>query len=174
MGFYISHIIKDNLIDSYIDKLISITKSKQIPNFVSDNPNDFLEAENADVDVINRRIKNGFKELIATTKEPVITESWLQYYEPTEGRGHNAHNHNRWQFNEERPNMYSGGYYLSDGEPIKDHPYSGVFAFHVRGEKHFVRPKAGMLLIWPHDIVHSVEPFYGKKHRAVINFNIQV
>ena len=55
------------------------------------NPNDFLEAENADVDVINRRIKNGFKELIATTKEPIITESWLQYYEPTEGRGHNAH-----------------------------------------------------------------------------------
>ena len=28
-----------------------------------------------------------------------------------------------------KPNMYSGGYYLSDGEPIKDHPYSGVFAF---------------------------------------------
>jgi hypothetical protein len=138
------------------------------------NPNDFLEAENSDVDIINRRIKNGFKELIGTDKEPIITESWLQYYNPTEGRGHNAHNHNRWQFNEERPNMYSGGYYLSDGEPIKDHPYSGVFAFHVRGEKHFVRPKAGMLLIWPHDIIHSVEPFYGKKHRAVINFNIQV
>ena len=36
LGFYISHIIKDNLIDSYIDKLISITKSKQIPNFTSD------------------------------------------------------------------------------------------------------------------------------------------
>ena len=36
LGFYISHITKDNLIDSYIDKLISITKSKQIPNFVSD------------------------------------------------------------------------------------------------------------------------------------------
>jgi hypothetical protein len=36
LGFYISHIIKDNLIDSYIDKLISITKSKQIPNFTSE------------------------------------------------------------------------------------------------------------------------------------------
>ena len=28
------------------------------------NPNDFLEAENSDVEVINRRIKNGFKEIL--------------------------------------------------------------------------------------------------------------
>ncbi|MDA7566806.1 alpha/beta hydrolase [Flavobacteriaceae bacterium] len=34
-GFYIKNQLKDNLIDSYIDKLISITKSKQIPTFVS-------------------------------------------------------------------------------------------------------------------------------------------
>ncbi len=134
-------------------------------------PNDFLDVENSDVDVIKRRILAGFKELVG--EEGTVTESWLQYYEPTEGREHNAHNHNRWQYEEEKPKMYSGGYYLSDGEPHPDHPYSGVFAFHIRGEKHFVRPKAGMLLIWPHDIVHSVEPFYGKKQRAVINFNIQ-
>ena len=134
-------------------------------------PNDFLEAENYQVEVIKRRIEAGFKELVG--EDGLITESWLQYYEPTKGRGHNAHNHNRWQYEEEKPKMYSGGYYLSDGEPHPDHPYSGVFAFHIRGEKHFVRPKEGMLLIWPHDIIHSVEPFYGKKHRAVINFNIQ-
>ncbi len=135
-------------------------------------PNDFLDAENADVDVIKRRVKAGFKELIG--EEGTVTESWLQYYEPTEGRGHNAHNHNRWQSIEEKPKMFSGGYYLSDGDPLKDHPYSGVFAFHIRGAKHFVRPKAGMLLIWPHDIIHSVEPFYGATYRAVINFNIQI
>ena len=35
LGFYIKNQLKDNLIDSYIDKLISITKSKQIPTFVS-------------------------------------------------------------------------------------------------------------------------------------------
>ena len=45
--------------------------------------------------------------------------------------------------------------------------------YDLRGSKHFIRPKAGMLLIWPHDIVHSVEPFYGMTERAVINFNIQ-
>tara|TARA_B100000575_G_C23004364_1_gene578689 strand:- start:274 stop:954 length:681 start_codon:yes stop_codon:yes gene_type:complete len=135
-------------------------------------PNDFLEAENYQVEVIKRRIEAGFKELVG--EDGLITESWLQYYEPTKGRGHNAHNHNRWQHGEEKSKMYSGGYYLSDGDPIMDHPYSGVFAFHVRGSKYFIRPKAGMLLIWPHDIIHSVEPFYGATHRAVINFNIQV
>ncbi len=46
-------------------------------------PNDFLDAENADVDVIKRRVKAGFKELIG--EEGTVTESWLQYYEPTEG-----------------------------------------------------------------------------------------
>ena len=135
-------------------------------------PNDFLSIENYEVEVIKRRIKAGFKELVG--EEGLITESWLQYYEPTEGRGHYAHNHNRWQHEEEKYKMFSGGYYLSDGDPIKDHPYSGVFAFHIRGSKYFIRPKAGMLLIWPHDIIHSVEPFYGATHRAVINFNIQV
>ena len=142
-------------------------------------PNDFLDAENADVEIIKRRISNGFLELLnsigmSKLNNPIITESWLQYYEPTKGRGHNAHNHNRWSYNEEKPTMFSGGYYLSDGEPIKDHPYSGAFAFHIRGSKYFIRPKAGMLIIWPHDIIHSVEPFYGKSHRAVINFNIQL
>ena len=93
-------------------------------------PNDFLDVENSDIDVIKRRILAGFKELVG--EEGTVTESWLQYYEPTEGRGHNAHNHNRWQYEEEKPKMYSGGYYLSDGEPHPDHPYSGVFAFHER------------------------------------------
>lgn len=124
-----------------------------------------------DVDIIIRRIKAGFKEL--TGKDGEITESWAQYYEPNAGRGHNAHNHNRWQHEEEKPLMYSGGYYLDDGDPLKDHPYSGAFSFHIGGKKHYIRPREGMLLIWPHDIIHSVEPFYGKRHRAVINFNIQ-
>ena len=65
-------------------------------------------------------------------------------------------------------------YYLSDGNPIKDHPYSGTFAFHIRGERHYIRPKAGMLMMWPHDLLHSVAPFYGETYRTVINFNIEV
>ena len=98
----------------------------------------------------------------------------MQYYDPYSGRGHNAHNHCRWSPEEAKPMMFSGGYYLSDGLPIKDHPYSGVFAFHIRGMKYYIRPKKGMLIIWPYDIVHSVEPFYGSEYRCVVNFNIQL
>jgi hypothetical protein len=142
-------------------------------------PNDFLNYKDERVDIIKRRIFNGFYHLLDSlgfkhNKDAQITESWLQYYDPYSGRGHNAHNHCRWHHEEAKPLMFVGGYYLSDGEPIADHPYSGVFSFHIRGMKHYIRPKNGMLLIWPYDIVHSVEPFYGKTHRAVINFNIQI
>lgn len=142
-------------------------------------PNNFLDNQDEDVQVIRRRIEGGFLQLLKAMQieaqgKPTITESWLQYYDPFSGRGHNAHNHCRWNHEEAKPVMFSGGYYLSDGDPIQDHPYSGVFAFHVRGMKYYIRPKKGMLIIWPYDIIHSVKPFYGKEHRAVINFNIQV
>ena len=142
-------------------------------------PNDFLNYDDERVEIIKRRVEGGFLQLLKSIQiepkgKPIITESWLQYYDPYSGRGHNAHNHCRWYHEEAKPIMFSGGYYLSDGDPIADHPYSGVFAFHIRGMKYYIRPKKGMLIIWPYDIVHSVEPFYGKEHRAVINFNIQV
>lgn len=141
-------------------------------------PNNFLDIDNEDVKVIRNRINNGYIKLlnylkIANKQSPKITESWMQYYDPYSGRGHNAHNHCRWQPGEETPTSFSGGYYISDGDPILDHPYSGVFTFHVRGAAHFIRPKKGMLMIWPFDIVHSVKPFYGKDYRVVINFNIE-
>ena len=142
-------------------------------------PNNFLNIEHEVIKIIKRRIFNGFYHLLDSLdvkyeKNARITESWLQYYDPYSGRGHNAHNHCRWNHGEATNLMFSGGYYLCDGDPIADHPYSGVFSFHVRGMKHYIRPKKGMLIIWPYDIIHSVEPFYGSKERAVINFNIQI
>lgn len=141
-------------------------------------PNNFLNTPDPDVQVLVDRIKSGYIELLETlqlknNRNPEITESWMQYYDPYKGRGHNAHNHCRWSPEEASPTCFSGGYYLSDGEPILDHPYSGVFTFHIRGAAHFIRPKKGMLIIWPYDIVHSVKLFYGKSNRVVINFNIE-
>lgn len=142
-------------------------------------PNDFLKTDDEKVKTIVNRIESGFTYLLDTLGKKYdktkITESWMQFYDPYSGRGHNQHNHCRWKRSEAGVNdqMFSGGYYLSDGDPIKDHPYSGVFAFHLRGQQHMIRPKKGMLVIWPYDIVHSVKPFYGKTHRCVINFNIQ-
>lgn len=141
-------------------------------------PNDFLSLDHPGVRTLRERIHASLHELldgigIEHARRSRITESWVQYYDPYAGRGHQKHNHCRWTVDEEPEMGFSGGYYLSDGEPIADHPYSGAFCFHLRGMTHFIRPKRGMLMIWPYDIVHSVKPFYGKKHRCVINFNIQ-
>lgn len=141
-------------------------------------PNDFLDRPEESIKVIRRRCEEGYMDMLDKldfkhNNNPNITESWIQYYDPTSGRGHNQHNHCRWSPDEETNLSFVGGYYLNDGSPIADHPYSGVFTFHVRGMSHFIKPKKGLLMIWPYDIVHSVKPFYGKTHRCVINFNIQ-
>lgn len=141
-------------------------------------PNDFLNRTEKCVLDARDYIFNGYKTLLNNIEPitdevyPRITESWLQYYEPTAGRGHNQHNHSRWSREEKMIQPFSGGLYLSDGEPLPDHPYSGVFAFHLRDNQYMIKPERGLLMIWPSDIVHSVKPFYGKTKRAVINFNI--
>ena len=53
-------------------------------------------------------------------------------------------------------------------------PYSGMFSFRVRQTSYYVRPKPGLLLMWPADVLHEVAPFYGKDERIVINFNINL
>ena len=142
-------------------------------------PNNFLNLENQNIRTVVSRIKEGYSHLVSSLgfdikiKDSTITESWLQYYKPLSGLGHNQHNHSRWNRDEKDMLSFSGGYYLSDGEPLPDHPYSGVFSFHVRDKQFMIRPKKGLLMIWPSDIVHSVKPFYGKSERSVINFNIQ-
>ena len=53
-------------------------------------------------------------------------------------------------------------------------PYSGMFSFRVRLTSYYIKPKPGLLLMWPADILHKVAPFYGKSERVVINFNINI
>ena len=160
------------------ERWVEMNELQPIGSRFSVPPNNFLDTQDDKVYEIKQRVKRGFIELLDSLQfkhnnNPIITESWMQYYHPTAGRGHNAHNHCRWSAYEEPTIGYAGGYYLSDGDPIADHPYSGVFTFHIRGMSYFIRPKKGMLILWPYDIVHSVKPFYGKTYRTVINFNIQ-
>lgn len=102
-------------------------------------------------------------------KEPWISESWIQFYK--DGDYKVLHNHERYgpPYPEQR---WSGAYYLQDGQPDPSMPYAGMFSFRVRQANYYIRPKAGLLLLWPADILHEVAPFYGKDERVVINFNI--
>jgi hypothetical protein len=161
------------------DQWTEQTEFNPIGSRFSVPPNNVLDLPSESFVKIRSRIETSFFEMldsleISHDKKCIITESWMQYYDPYEGRGHNKHNHCRWSPMEEPIVGFSGGYYLSDGEPVKDHPYSGAFCFHLRGMTHFIRPQKGLLTMWPYDIVHSVKPFYGKSHRCVINFNIQL
>jgi hypothetical protein len=160
------------------DRWVEPTEYNPIGSRFSVPPNDFLKNDLNSISIIKQRCEDGFLSLVDAlghkhNNNPKITESWVQYYNPISGRGHNQHNHCRWSPDEETNLNFVGGYYLNDGNPLSDHPYSGVFTFHIRGMSYFIRPKKGMLIIWPYDIVHSVKPFYGESHRCVINFNIQ-
>jgi hypothetical protein len=98
-----------------------------------------------------------------------ISESWIQFYK--NGDYKVLHNHERYgpPYPKAR---WAGAYYIDDGDPDPTMPYSGIFSFRVRTENYFIRPRAGLLLMWPADILHEVHPFYGARERVVVNFNI--
>ncbi len=101
--------------------------------------------------------------------EAHISESWIQFYQSGDYKV--LHNHERYgpPYPQHR---WAGAYYIDDGAPDLTMPYSGVFSFRVREVNHFVRPVAGLLLIWPADVLHEVHPFYGARPRIVVNFNV--
>lgn len=121
-------------------------------------------------ELIESQYFNGLVALgISGTGNPWISESWIQFYK--DGDYKVLHNHER--YGPPYPsNRWAGAYYVDDGQPDPTMPYAGVFSFSVRNVNHYVRPRPGMLLIWPADILHQVHPFYGARQRVVINFNI--
>mgnify|MGYP005685766071 CR=1 FL=1 len=98
-----------------------------------------------------------------------ISESWIQFYSDTDHKV--LHNHERYG-PPHPPDRWAGAYYIDDGAPDPHMPYAGVLCFRVRGRRHFFRPRPGLLLIWPADVLHEVHPFYGQRERVVVNFNI--
>ena len=99
-----------------------------------------------------------------------MDESWMQFYK--NGDYKVLHNHLRYDDAPSYKNIWAGGYYIDDGEPDKWQPYSGRFEFNIRDNKYFVKPEPGLIMLWPGDILHAVHPFYGKRERVCVNFNL--
>lgn len=100
---------------------------------------------------------------------PWISESWIQFYKSGDCKV--LHNHER--YGPPYPhNRWAGAYYIDDGDPDPSMPYSGALSFRVRQCNYYFRPRSGLLMIWPADILHEVHPFYGSRERVVVNFNI--
>ncbi|MEC7518675.1 MAG: putative 2OG-Fe(II) oxygenase [Myxococcota bacterium] len=135
--------------------------------------NQFLDLEADAVRQLRRSIEDAFVETVRVTSgsrvSATLTESWIQLYR--NGDRKVLHNHERY---DPPPfeHMWAGAYYVDDGAPVENMKYSGLFSFRIRGENHFIRPKPGLLMMWPADLLHEVHPFYGERERVVINFNL--
>ena len=83
---------------------------------------------------------------------------------------------------------WSGIYYVDPGEHPAAYPDSGIIEFHdprcavgiletpgkpFWGTVHF-RPEAGMLLLFPSWLVHTVNPYRGERERISIAFNVRM
>lgn len=136
--------------------------------------NGFLDLEGAAVARLRSLIIDRFQFALREAshidpEDPWISESWIQFYK--DGDYKVLHNHERYgpPYPEDR---WSGAYYIADGSPDPSMPYAGMFSFRVRQANYYIRPKPGLLVLWPADILHEVTPFYGKDERVVVNFNI--
>lgn len=139
--------------------------------------NSFLQVSAGCVERLCRIIEDRYLFAIAATGEadevsdlePWIGESWIQFFQ--DGDDKVLHNHER--YGPPYPmHRWAGAYYIDDGAPDPTMPYAGVFSFRVRSANYFIRPRAGLLMMWPAEILHEVHPFYGARQRVVINFNI--
>lgn len=136
--------------------------------------NQFLNLETDAVKRLNTLILSRYRHAllhsgIEGSINPSISESWIQFYKTSDYKV--LHNHERYG-PPYPPNRWAGAYYIDDGQPDANMPYSGVLSFRVRSENHFIRPKPGLLIMWPADILHEVHPFYGDRERIVVNFNV--
>lgn len=83
---------------------------------------------------------------------------------------------------------WSGIYYVDPGDRSNRHPDSGVVEFHdpraavgildtpgkpFWGTVHFL-PEAGMLLLFPSWLVHTVNPYRGARERISVSFNVRL
>ena len=137
--------------------------------------NNFLNLEADCVRWLRRLLTKKHAELVAAVGEEEykgtrFLESWIQFYR--NGDYKVLHNHQRYDY-PYFEDMWVGAYYLTDGDPDYDKKYSGLLSFSVREENYYIRPKPGLLVIWPYDILHQVHPFYGGSERIVINFHLR-
>lgn len=95
------------------------------------------------------------------------------------GHYHTIHNHPN--------NFWSGVYYIDGGEPDESIPYNGLFEFRdprpastmisvskIEPLRYQIKPKPGLMVMFPSFVDHYVHPFIGTGERMTIAFNIRV
>ena len=185
------HLDKSSMGEKYIDQLnnrdiFSHTEKPSIGKWHTVPTNNFLDINVKEVKILKNILLNDYYTALKEFAEldfdtlynkdeinklfPLMSESWFQFYK--NGDHKVLHNHLRYETSDINKHIWAGGYYINDGNPDKWQPYSGRFEFNIRHNRYFIKPKTGMILMWPGDILHAVHPFYGSKERICINYNL--
>ena len=177
-----------NIADTLPAKNLYI-KNNQDPNkdnlfFSSQNAyvpgNNILLMENDKINLLKTQIMQGVRKMLNLTpnnknnKYTVkILNSWLQKYK--DGSFLSPHNHCTGNMDSSHK-YYSIAYYIDDGDPDKTQTYCGCVTFIIHNKLFHIRPRPGLLLIWPSDIVHLVNPFNSQsnKERCMLSTNVSV
>jgi len=149
--------------------------------------NNFLSLEEPEVKFLQNYIIKEYKKILSVVNNPnaffnfpsslhseevfpIITESWIQFYQ--DGDSKMLHNHERYENHHDYKNLWSGAYYINDGNPRDHVKYSGLFSFKVRETHYYIKPIPGLIIMWQSDLLHQVHEFYGDEERVVLNWNI--
>ena len=143
--------------------------------------NFFLDKDNPDVQELRRSILKSADFVRQTflgglKVETRLLSSWVQTYASDDFL--NAHNHKGpnfhpiWQHDVSGLTLWSGAYYIDDGDPQPHRDYSGVISFIVHGQFFHIKPKPGLMLMWPSEMFHFVNPFIGSRRRVMLSWNL--
>lgn len=187
------HLDKSSISDEYIEELndrdiFSHTQKPAVGKWHAVPTNNFLNLDVPEVKKLKQIILNDYSKVLKqfseleydteyntdelNKSEFKLDESWMQFYK--NGDYKVLHNHLRYEKDDNFKHIWAGGYYINDGNPDKWQPYSGRFEFNIRNNRYFVKPESGMIMLWPGDILHAVNPFYGSEDRICINFNLSL
>ena len=187
------HLDKSSMSDEYIEELndrdiFSHTQKPAVGKWHAVPTNNFLNLDVPEVKKLKEIILNDYSKVLKqfseleydteyntdelNKSEFKLDESWMQFYK--NGDYKVLHNHLRYEKDDNFKHIWAGGYYINDGNPDKWQPYSGRFEFNIRNNRYFVKPESGMIMLWPGDILHAVNPFYGSEDRICINFNLSL
>jgi uncharacterized protein (TIGR02466 family) len=145
---------------------------------------DLLKWPGAEIAQLQDWINEAFKEIMKVEAGPqpfncrVAITAWANLNRHGDYNRSHTHSGNHW----------SGVYYVEPGEDVEGRPLSGAFEFidprpainvyDIPGIPKFstwtIRPEAGMMLMFPSWLRHSVLPYQGTKERLTIAFNLRV
>lgn len=134
---------------------------------------DLLEWPEPEIGVLKRWMREAVGPLLDARDAALSAQAWAVVHRRGSWSASHVHPYNHW----------SGVYYVRIGPGEGGHvvftdPRPAAAALPIPGHRfgadHPVRPRAGLLLVFPSWLAHSVTPYHGRGPRISIAFNLTV